>query len=341
MGKAPAKGSKRSSPGRVPVVLMGLGSIGQEIGRAALLSDDLDLIGAVDSNRSLVGRPLSDILQAPTAHGIVENRVEAFASKARGGVLLHATGPRLPLVFEQLKAAVTTGFSVVSTCEELAFPYLKHASLAASLDNAARGKNVSIVGTGVNPGFVLDRLVATVAQVAGRVRKIVATRTVDARSRRVALQRRIGAGLTEDEFLRLVDAEQLGHIGLVESAALAALGAGLDCDDFEEEISPVLATERIEGGAFPVQKGQVAGISQIARGTLEGEEVVRLELVIANGAEETGDRIVIDADVPIDLRIPSGIAGDRATANLVVNAAPRLATAESGLLTVLDLPAGR
>jgi len=128
---------------------------------------------------------------------------------------------------------------------------------------------------------------------------------------------------------------------LVESAALCALGLGLECDDYEEEIVPVFAEEDITGGAFPVKKGRVAGISQTAVG-LEGEqERVRLELTIAVGAEGPGDRIVIDAEPRMELEIKGGVAGDVATANVIVNAAPRITAAEPGLLTVLELPAGR
>jgi 2,4-diaminopentanoate dehydrogenase len=164
---------------------------------------------------------------------------------------------------------------------------------------------------------------------------------VDARTRRESLQRKVGAGLSEEEFFAKVDRDELGHVGLVESAALCALGLGMDCDDFEEEIVPVFAEEDITGGAFPVKKGQVAGIFQSAVGLEEGQERVRLELTIAVGADAPGDRIELDTDPKLTLEIPGGVAGDTATANLLVNAAPRLTAAEPGLLTVLELPAGR
>jgi 4-hydroxy-tetrahydrodipicolinate reductase len=151
----------------------------------------------------------------------------------------------------------------------------------------------------------------------------------------------VGAGLTEDEFFALVDQDGLGHVGLVESTALCALGLGLDCDDFEEELVPVFAEEDIVGPAFKVKKGRVAGIHQVAVGLSGEQERVRLELTIALGADDPGDVIEIDADPPLRLRIEGGIAGDRATANLVVNAAPRVTSAQAGLLTVLELPAGR
>lgn len=331
----------RAPAGPVPVVVMGLGFIGQEIARAALASSEVELIGAVDTSPSLLGRPLAEVLGQPGPKAKVVESLERAVGRRKGVVLLHATGSRLPQVMEQLLDAVKLGVSVVSTCEELAFPHLKHPELADKLDRAAQRAGVAVLGTGVNPGFVLDRLVATLGQVCGPVRHVTATRVVDARTRREALQRKVGAGLTEEEFFDLVDKEQLGHVGLVESAALAALGVGLDLDDYEEELAPVFAEEDLTGGAFPVKKGRVAGMFQSVVGLEDGQERVRLELTIAVGADNPGDRIEIDADPKMVLEIPGGVAGDRATANAVVNAAPRLTAADAGLLTVLELPAGR
>jgi len=326
----------------VPVVIMGLGFIGQEIVKAAQASPELEIVGAVDKSPQLSGRKLGEVVGIPALGLKIASSLEEALKKGKARpVLLQATGSRMPQVMEQLLEALALGLPVVSTCEELAFPYLKYPELSEKLDEAAQKAGVAVLGTGVNPGFVLDRLVATVGQVCGPVRHVLATRVVDARTRREALQRKVGAGLTEEEFFELVDKDALGHVGLLESAALAALGVGLDCDDFEEEIAPVFAEEDITGGAFLVTKGRVAGISQTAVGLLGEQELVRLELTIAVGAESPGDRIVLEASPRVELEIKGGVAGDVATANVIVNAAPRVTAAEPGLLTVLELPAGR
>lgn len=333
MGKAPQ--------GPVPVIVMGLGFIGQQVARAALRNPELKLVGAVDSSPQLSGKKLADILDVPVGTIRISADLKTALGKHRNVVLLHATGSRLPGVMDQLLEAIRLGVSIVSTCEELAFPYLKYPELADKLDKAAQKASVCVLGTGVNPGFVLDRLVATVGTACSDVRHVLAERVVDARTRRAALQRKVGAGLTEDEFMELVEKDELGHVGLIESAAMAAVGVGLDCDDYEEEILPVIAEEDIEGGAFVVKKGRVAGIHQVATALQDGQEKVRLELTIAMGADNPGDRVVLDADPKVELFVKGGFAGDVATANLVVNAAPRVSSAEAGLLTVLELPAGR
>lgn len=329
------------SDGPVPVIVMGLGFIGQEIARAALQSEEVELIGAVDRSPSLAGKTLTEVLGLPAGTFKVQPTLAQAVGRRTGVVLLHATGSKLTQVADQVLEALSHGMHVVSTCEELAFPWFHHPKLAEKLERAAVRAGTAVVGTGINPGFVMDRLVATLGQVCGPVRHAKVSRVVDAAKRRPALQRRVGTGLSEDEFFRLVDQDEMGHVGLVESAALCALGLGMDCDDYEEELTPVYAEEDLTSGAWPVKKGRVAGIHQVAVALEEGQERVRLELTIAVGVDDAGDTVELDAEPKVKLVIPGGLPGDRATANLVVNAAPRVAAAEAGLLTVLELPAGR
>ena len=257
------------------------------------------------------------MLGLPAGTFKISSTIGQAVGRRRGVVLLHATGSKLPAVTDQVLEALSYGMHVVSTCEELAFPWFNHAALAEKIDAAAQRAGTTVLGTGINPGFVMDRLV--VHPRAG-LRHRAPRQGVAASSTRApaapALQRKVGAGLTEDEFFALVDKDAVGHVGLVESTALCALGLGLDCDDYEEELDPVFAEEDITGGAFPVKKGRVAGIHQVAVGLAEGQERVRLELTIAVGADEPGDSIELDADPPVRVSIPGGLSGDRATANL-------------------------
>lgn len=346
-GRAPPQKEPSRAPRRgaedeeriIPVAVMGLGDIGRAIARAAGAHPRLELIGAIDSDHRLANRPLAEVL-GDDAHDLhISRELASLAGRLRGGALLLATSSRVEAVASQLEEAFRAGIHVVSTCEELAYPWLYHPEVADRLDAAARRASVCAVGTGVNPGFVLDRLLAVAGACSGKIVRAHAERVVDARHRRPALQRKVGAGLTEDEFDALAEKDGIGHVGLAESAALAALGLGLDCDEVEEELSPVIAEEDVPG--TPVRNGLVAGIYQQARGFSEGREVVRLELTIAVGAEPAGDVIRIEGEPSIELEVKGGYPGDQATAWNVVNAVPALVRSEPGLLTVLDLPAGR
>lgn len=324
----------------IPVVLMGLGEIGQAIARAALTRPDLQIVAAVDADPAKAGRTLAELIGAAAPDVKVTAELAAALAKARGGIVLHATGSRFEEVRPELERCVRAGLSVVSTCEELAWPWLRDEAAADALDALAEQKNVAVLGAGVNPGFVLDRLPAFLGQVTGPVHHVRALRVVDAATRRAGLQRKIGAGLTEEAFHEAAERGDVGHTGLSESAALAAVGVGLAVDEVDEELVPLVAEEDADTGVVRVARGQVAGISQVARVYADQREVVRLELVIAIGAEDPRDEVELDADPPVKVLVPGGITGDRATAAAIVNAAAAV-TELRGLVTVLDLPAGR
>jgi 4-hydroxy-tetrahydrodipicolinate reductase len=326
----------------IPVVLMGLGTIGRAVARAALSKPELEIVAALDLDASRVGRKLSEVVDAPAPDLVVGGDAAQGLKKATGGVMLHATFSRLDRVEGELAQALSAGVSVVSTCEELSYPWLRNPEIAGRLDRIAEKRKVALLGTGANPGFVLDRLPATLGQVVGPVDRVRALRVVDARTRRAQLQRKVGAGLNEEEFDQGVEDGTVGHVGLMESAALAALGVGLEVDEVDESIDPVEADDDMhgEGGLF-VPKGGIVGVRQVARAFHDHKEVAQLELIIALGAPDPRDEIEIVSNPGVRLVIPGGIPGDSATAWAVAHAAPLVPGAEPGLISVLDLPAGR
>jgi 4-hydroxy-tetrahydrodipicolinate reductase len=321
----------------IPVVVQGLGSIGRAIARAALESPDLTIVGAIDPRYA--GARLVDLIGpgAPDLE-ISADPAKAYA-QARGGVVLHATGSMFEEIAPQLERAVDAGLHVVSTCEELAWPWLRNKERAERLDARCERKGVAVVGVGVNPGFVLDRLPAFLSLATGPVRHVRALRVVDAATRREQLQRKVGAGLDEDAFHEAWERGTVGHVGLAESAMLVAAGCGFEIDEFEDECDPVIADRDVDA-AIPVKAGRVAGASQVVRGFEDGVERVRLELLVASGIEDPRDEVELDANPPIRVLVQGGLSGDLATAWTVVNAAPVM-TEMQGLITVLNLPAGR
>jgi hypothetical protein len=320
----------------IPVVIAGLGEVGCAIARAALASADLRVVGVVDP--AFAGRKLDELIGTPTGLDVEADAARAFRA-ARGGVLLQATSSRFLDVLPQIQQAVKGGLSVVSTCEELSYPWLSNEEEADALDALCEKNDVAVLGAGVNPGLALDRLPALLSQGTGEVRRLEARRVVDLTSRRPSLLRRSGVGLTEAQFQRAVEADEIGQVGLVQSATLAALGCGLDVDELEEDVEPVLATRDVSGPA-PVAQGCALGIRHVARGWQDGREVIRLEVVLCVGAEDPRDEVTIDADPPLRLVVPGGFPGEASTAWSVVHAAAAVPMMQ-GLVTVLDLPPGR
>jgi hypothetical protein len=327
--------SAPGAPSPLSVVLVGLGPIGVEVGRA-LLMRRVPLLAAVDPAPGKAGADVGELFGgAARGERVVARAVDAYAATSGPGrVAVLCTGSRLSRVAVEIEEAIDAGLHVVSTCEELAYPALHHAALGRRLDERARAAGVAVLGTGVNPGLVMDRLPLAIATACARVDRVRVERVVDAARRRGPLRAKVGAGISVDMFRQGVDAGHLGHVGLAESCALLARGLGIRPDRVVETIDPVVAQVATAG----VAAGLVLGVRQRAVAIVSGNEVVRLDLTMAVGSPDPHDRIVIEGDPPIDVRVTGGLQGDRATVGTVVNALAEVVKAPPGLHNVTSLP---
>ena len=324
---------------KIRVLQYGVGPIGASIARLMRQKAALEIVGAIDKDPAKAGLDLGEVAGATDAPWGVTVAADSARLLAKPvDVVIHSTSSYLPSVMEQLLECLGAGCCVVSTCEELAYPYRKHPDLSAQLDAAAKEEGVALVGTGVNPGFVMDKLVLTLSSVSQRVEWAKAVRVVDASKRRLPLQKKIGAGMTPEEFRAQVSAGVIKHHGLPESIAMVADGLGFELDDISETIEPVIAEESVKTEFREVAPGQVAGVHQIARGTDGGKEKIYMELKMFVGAKDPADSIELRGEPNLALTIPGGTHGDVATAAVVVNAIPSILAAQSGLRTARDLP---
>ena len=308
------------------------GAIGREVFRAARGRAGLEITAVADP--AFAGRDPGEVAEVgPAGLTVVADVAEALAGGA-ADVALVLTGSSVSDVVPAIEAAAAEGTDVISTCEDLAHADLSAPELARKIDHRARGAGITVVGTGVNPGFVMDRLPLTFAAACVRVDRVQVFRVVDAAKRRGPLRAKVGAGLTEEEFRAGVAARRLGHRGLPESCALVGLGLGWVFDELRSTIDPVVAERP---GVAP---GRVAGLRQSAVGIRGGKEIVRLDLEMSVGAPDPHDRIVIEGDPPLDVLVRGGTHGDRGTVGTVLSAIPAVVAATPGLKTVLDLALG-
>ena len=326
---------------KIRAIQYGIGPIGASIVKLLREKEVIDIVGAIDTDPAKVGRDLGEVVGASDApwgirvsgdsKGVLEQSVD---------VVMHTTSSSLAKVMDQLLACLDVGSCVVSTCEELSYPYRAHPELATKLDNAAKEAGVALVGTGINPGFVMDKLVVTLAAVSQRIEHAKALRVVDASKRRLPLQKKIGAGMSVEDFRAKVKEGVIKHVGLPESVAMVADSLGLRVDEITETIEPKVATERVATEYLTVEPGQAAGVHQIARGLSEGKEVIYMELQMYVGAKDPADTVELKGHPNISLVIPGGSHGDIATASVAVNSIPAILEAPSGLRTSRDLPIG-
>ncbi len=323
----------------IKVVQYGLGPIGVAAARLVLEKKNLRLVGGIDIDPTKVGHDLGDVLNLPQKLGlVVSDDAEKVLAQTQPDVVLHSTASFLNRVDEQLQACCRAKASVVSSCEELFYPFRRDSGFCQRIDELAKKCGVTVMATGVNPGFSMDVLPLALTSVCTRVEKIFAARIVDASKRRLPLQKKIGAGLQPEEFRQLVALGKLGHIGLLESLHAVADRLELTLDEIQETIEPKIASAPVHTPYLEVAAGQVAGILHVARGLRRGEEVMKLELQMYVGAANPLDRVRIVGDPPIELEIAGGIFGDAATIARMINAIPVVHRASAGFCTAVDLP---
>jgi 2,4-diaminopentanoate dehydrogenase len=326
---------------KIRVIQYGIGPIGASIAKLMREKQAIEIVGAIDTDPAKLGRDLGEVVgadDAPWGVKVSSNVQEVLEQSA--DIVIHSTSSSLSKVMDQLLACLEAEACIVSTCEELSYPYRTHPDLAATLDAAAKDWGVALVGTGVNPGFVMDKLVVTLAAISQRIEHAKATRVVDAAKRRFPLQKKIGVGMTVEEFRAQVAAGVIKHVGLPESVAMVADSLNLPVDEITETIEPMVAKERVQTEFLTIEAGQAAGVHQIARGLAGGKELVYLELQMYVGAKESADTIELKGHPNISLVIPGGSHGDIATASVVVNSIPVILDAPAGLRTARDLPIG-
>src|SRR4029078_10350270 len=104
-------------------------------------------------------------------------------------VAIVATVSDLRACAPTLRALAERGISAVSTCEELAWPWDRHPAIARELAEVAERHGARLLGTGVNPGFVMDALAVAITTACAEVRRVEIHRIQDAATRRLPFQK--------------------------------------------------------------------------------------------------------------------------------------------------------
>jgi 4-hydroxy-tetrahydrodipicolinate reductase len=323
---------------KIKIAQFGLGPIGLETLRLAATRPWAQIVGAVDSDPSKAGRDLGELTGLRALKGRrVHASFEDLADDHLPDLVFHTAVSRFADAFEQLLPMVKRGVSVVSSCEELVYPQLQEPRLAAKLDRICRRSGARVVGTGVNPGFVMDVLPVCMTAVCGQVEGICIQRVVNASTRRAPLQRKIGSGLAPAEFQRRFRRGLAGHAGLKQSLALIAHCLDWRIGKIKETGRPIVASRRIRTAHLEVSAGQTCGLHQRAHATSKSGKVLELDLKMFLDAPNPHDAIQILGHPSLDILIRGGVAGDQATVAALVNTAPRLLAAPAGLRLASEL----
>jgi 4-hydroxy-tetrahydrodipicolinate reductase len=312
--------------------------MGSAIARLVCEKPGLALVGICDRPDSPGSAALQRELECRAGSDL-----RALAEATHPEVAIQATCSQLADVLCDVEMLLGHGVHVISIAEEMAWPAASSPGQADRLDTLARANGVGVLGTGINPGFVLDLLVVALTGVCAHVESIRAERVNDLSPYGPSVLRAQGVGLTPEAFERgLADGSVVGHHGFPQSIGMIANALGWKIERIEETREPILSRQRRKTGLVTVEPGCAAGCLHSAVAYCRGRPVITLvhpqQLHPQLEGVQTGDLIEIEGSPALRLEGRPEIPGGTATAALAVNMIPRLLAAEPGLKSMTDLP---
>jgi hypothetical protein len=322
----------------IRVLHFGLGPIGAAVVKQIAARPGFKIVGAIDTDAAKVGRDLGDVVGFGRRLGLrVQDNAAKALKAAKPDIVVHCTSSLIKKVMPQIETILESRAAIISTTEELSYPGHTQIRLSRQIHAWAKKARVAVLGTGINPGFVMDALPIMLTAVCERVDRVEVNRIQDARLRRLPFQQKIGAGLTTEQFQNKVRDGSVRHIGLTESIAMIADALGWPLDRISDDVQPKLATVTVASEFLAVDPGYVCGIVQDGVGYRKGRPAIRLHMEAYLGAPESYDSVDIEGLPSLSMKIAGGIQGDLGTASIVVNSIPRVLAASPGLHTMRDI----
>jgi 4-hydroxy-tetrahydrodipicolinate reductase len=328
----------------IRVLLLGVGQMGSGIARLILEKEGLELAGAFGRQRQHHGLDLGRAIDLDRDLRIpISNDLGDTIKTTRPHIAIQATCSRLADAWEEITTLVGHGVHVISIAEEMAYPACASAQRSDELHRLAVAHGVSILGTGVNPGFVLDLLIIALTGICARIDSIIGTRVNDLSPYGPTVLRSQGVGLTPQQFaVGLQEGTVVGHIGFQESVHMIARAVGWEIPRIVETRAPIIARVARQTPFVNVAPGEVAGCLHQAVAYRDDKALITLihpqQVQPQREGIETGDTIEIHGEPHVHLAGSPEIPGGAATVALAVNMIPHMLNASPGLHTMADLP---
>ncbi|MGB0879628.1 MAG: hypothetical protein ACPGTO_03590 [Polaribacter sp.] len=325
----------------IHILQIGFGPLGIQIGKYIAQKKTVKTIIGVDINPKLKGKFLSsldtDLPKDIPIFSSVEKAISTIDKKP--DVAIITTVSSLEKLIPQIEEVAKFGIPVISTCEELSYPWKLQPKLSKQLDEVCKKHHIACLGTGVNPGFLMDYLPSVFTSISKEIEHITVERVQNASPRRIPFQQKIGAGLTLKEFKEKEATGTLRHVGLQESVYLLANSIGLELDEVTESLAPVIAEKTVSSAAIKVKKGDARGVEQIAHGYVNGVCKIKMHFKAAIGEPRSFDKITITGVPNFSSEIEGGINGDIATCAITINCINSILKSPAGLQTMTTINA--
>lgn len=334
---------------KVNVVIWGFGAMGRGMAEMLLSKKGVIISGVCDLHPDLVDKSIFNVLnveQKDHPEIKVSNDIDALLDGDQVDVVLLATDSFTKKAYPKMVKVLEKGINVISTAEEMAYPQAQEPALAKELDKIAKEHNVTVLGTGINPGFIMDLLVVALTGVMSDVKHIEANRVNSLSPFGPAVMEEQGVGITIEEFNHGVETDTLaGHVGFAESVGMIADAIGVKLEKFEQQMAPIITTIDRKSPYGFAKAGNVAGVNMTGQGYVNGQVFIDMkhpqQIEPEMEGTHTGDYINIKGTPEVHMAITPEIDGGIGTIAMCVNMIPHVINARPGLKTMIDLPVPR
>ena len=334
---------------KIKVVIWGFGAMGRGMADMLLTKNGVEITGVCDLHPSLVNKSIFTSLENKRGNHpevIISSNIEDILTAENCDIVLLATDSYTKKSFPKMKMILEKGINVISTAEEMAYPKAQEPELAIELDRIAKANNVTILGTGINPGFIMDLLVIALTGAMTDVTHIEANRVNSLSPFGPSVMEEQGVGITVEKFNEGIKNGSLaGHVGFAESVEMIADAIGINLQKFEQQMEPIITSVNRKSKYGEALKNNVAGVKMTGQGLVGGEIFIDMKHPQQIEPElegiNTGDYINIKGTPEIHMAITPEIDGGIGTIAICVNMIPHVLNSRPGLKTMIDLPVPR
>lgn len=331
----------------IKIAIWGFGAMGAGMAKMLSKKTGVDIVGVCDLHPERVGKSVTEVLGVDKWQEVIINAdIEEVLNAQKVDLCLLATDSFTKGAYDKMKLIMEKGINVITTAEEMAYPKAQEPELSKKLDEIAKANGVTVLGTGINPGLIMDLLVVCLTGCMETVEHIEAKRVNSLSPFGETVMEEQGVGITEEEFNTRVAANDLaGHVGFSESINMIADAIGWKVDKFEQQMKPILTTVDRKSPYGFAAAGNLAGINMTGQGHVDGE--VKIDMIHPQQIEPemegtyTGDYIKLQGNPPVNMAITPEVDGGVGTIAMCVNMIPHVINAKAGLKTMIDLPVPR
>lgn len=332
----------------VKVIIWGLGAMGSGMADMLLKKKGVEIVGVAGRGAKL-GKSMYDYIKTPKGNNpdVIIGTPEDVIKRGAADVVLTCTDSFTKTAFDRLKFIMEQGINVVSSAEEMSYPQAQEPELAKQLDEIAKANGVSVLGTGVNPGHIMDLLVVMWTGICEEVNEITARRVNSLSPFGPAVMVEQGIGITKEEFLEGVKTGHLsGHVGFHESIHMVADAIGWTVDKIETSMEPIMTDVDRKSEFGFAKAGHVAGVAMKAEGFVNGgKNLIHMDHPQQIEPEQvgvtTGDYVIIKGTPDVNMVNSPETPGGIGTIAMCVNMIPHVINARPGLHSMIDLPVPR